>query len=47
MLAAWDVTDRSYYGAIPLERATVERIVRSGVHAFLHGYLPPGPQLHD
>ncbi|MGY1718314.1 TetR/AcrR family transcriptional regulator [Blastococcus sp. SYSU DS0552] len=46
LLAAWDVTDRSYYGAIPLEQATVERIVRSGVHAFLHGYLPARSHVH-
>lgn len=45
LLAAWDVTTRSYYGAVPLERETVERVVRSGVRAFLHGYLPKEPRM--
>lgn len=47
LLAAWDVTDRSFYGAIPLDQAAVEHIVRSGVHAFLYGYKPPRSRAHD
>ncbi len=41
LLAATEVTNRSYYGAIPLDETEVTSIATAGVRAFLHGYLPP------
>jgi AcrR family transcriptional regulator len=40
LLAATEITNRSYYGAIPLPEDEVTRISGAGVRAFLHGYLP-------
>jgi AcrR family transcriptional regulator len=40
LLTAAEVTNRSYYGAIPLDDQEVTRIATAGVRAFLHGYLP-------
>jgi len=40
LLAATEVTNRSYYGAIPLDDTEVIHIATAGVRAFLHGYLP-------
>jgi AcrR family transcriptional regulator len=41
LLAATEVTNRSYYGAVPLNENEVTQIATAGVRAFLHGYLPP------
>lgn len=41
LLAATEIANRSYYGAIPLDDSEVTRIATAGVRAFLHGYLPP------
>lgn len=42
LLAATEVTNRSYHGAIPLDDDEVTQIATAGVRAFLHGYLPRG-----
>lgn len=43
LLVAAEVTQRSYFGAIPLDDAEITEIVTSGVRAFLHGHLPSPP----
>ena len=43
LLAATEVANRSYHGAIPLPAAEINEIAAAGVRAFLHGYLPDGP----
>jgi AcrR family transcriptional regulator len=43
LLAATEVANRSYHGAIPLPQTEINRIAAAGVRAFLHGYLPVGP----
>jgi AcrR family transcriptional regulator len=40
LLSGAEVTNRSYYGAIPLKRNEITQIATAGVQAFLHGYLP-------
>jgi AcrR family transcriptional regulator len=40
LLTAAEVTNRSHYGAIPLDEEEIARIATAGVRAFLHGYLP-------
>jgi len=40
LLAATEVTNRSYYGAVPIDPDEVTRIATAGVRAFLDGYLP-------
>lgn len=39
-LISGEIIDRSYYGALPLPPEEVSDLVRSGVRAFLRGYLP-------
>ncbi|MBR7671562.1 TetR/AcrR family transcriptional regulator [Streptomyces daliensis] len=39
-LISGEIIDRSYYGALPLPADEVTRLITSGVHAFLNGYLP-------
>lgn len=41
LLATTEVTNRSYYGAVPLNENEVTQIATADVRAFLHGYLPP------
>lgn len=38
-LAASDVANRTYHGAIPMAEEEITRIAAAGVRAFLHGYL--------
>ncbi|MEU7814277.1 TetR/AcrR family transcriptional regulator [Pseudonocardia sp. NPDC049154] len=40
LLAAGEVTSRSFHGAVPLPRAEVDTIVATGVDAFLRAYAP-------
>lgn len=40
LLAATEVTNRSYYGAVPLKDDEVTQIATAGVRTFLHGHLP-------
>ncbi|SOB88707.1 TetR/AcrR family transcriptional regulator [Streptomyces sp. 1331.2] len=40
LLTATDVTQRSYWGAYPLDAAETEEIVTAGVQAFLRAYAP-------
>jgi AcrR family transcriptional regulator len=40
LLSGAEVTNRSYYGAIPLTENEITQIATAGVQAFLHGYLP-------
>ncbi|MFD3515314.1 TetR/AcrR family transcriptional regulator [Streptomyces sp. NPDC058657] len=39
-LISGEIIDRSYYGALPLPPEEVNGLIRSGVQAFLRGYLP-------
>ncbi|MFI5940508.1 TetR/AcrR family transcriptional regulator [Streptomyces uncialis] len=39
-LISGEIIDRSYYGALPLPPEEVSNLIRSGVRAFLRGYLP-------
>ncbi|MBO0516275.1 TetR/AcrR family transcriptional regulator [Streptomyces beijiangensis] len=41
-LTGTEVTARSYHGAVPLPRKTVDELIASGVRAYLRGYLPRG-----
>jgi AcrR family transcriptional regulator len=40
LLSGAEVTNRSYYGAIPPTENEITQIATAGVQAFLHGYLP-------
>ena len=40
LLSGAEVTNRSYYGAIPLTEYEITQIATAGVQAFLHGYVP-------
>lgn len=40
LLAAGEVTSRSFHGAVPLPKAEVDTIVAAGVDAFLRAYAP-------
>jgi AcrR family transcriptional regulator len=40
LLSGAEVTNRSYYGAIPLNENEITQIATAGVQAFLHGYVP-------
>jgi AcrR family transcriptional regulator len=40
VLAATEVVNRSYHGAVPIDEEEVNEIATAGVLAFLHGYLP-------
>jgi AcrR family transcriptional regulator len=39
-LSGAEVTNRSYYGAIPLSENEITQIATAGVQVFLHGYVP-------
>lgn len=39
-LAAAEITSRSFHGALPLPRTEVERVITTGVDAFLRAYAP-------
>jgi AcrR family transcriptional regulator len=40
LLAAAEVDNRSYHGAIPIPDAEITELATAGVRVFLHGYLP-------
>ena len=43
LLVGGEVTDRSYFGAVPLDERETTRVVRAGVRTFLRGHLPRRP----
>nr|WP_277611140.1 TetR/AcrR family transcriptional regulator C-terminal domain-containing protein [Streptomyces scabichelini] len=42
LLTGSEISDRTYGGVIPMPDEKRDELVRSGVRAFLHGYLPRG-----